>query len=261
MTNTEVQNIKNHFQKYKEQSLGITECYSEEENNIIKLFPNALPLKEAGLNLINKGYGIALNEQFIKVYDQSPTILGERIHFLDSTPILTLNLFVPLITENFYSILIPHCTKSSFGFIQTPKFGQENAPVFFITKGKCKHYFRVLYMEKNIDFLEKEILGLLKTGQVHIIIPKFRKDLYAETLKVFTSFPFLQRRKLHLIFLDDLVNKAYFNPNLKNHFSEFRKKYLQIEMNRKFSPNKNIKDTISQNVRSICYNICGEVQK
>ena len=116
-------------------------------------------------------------------------------------------------------------------------------------------------MEKNIDFLEKEILGLLKTGQVHIIIPKFRKDLYAETLKVFTSFPFLQRRKLHLIFLDDLVNKAYFNPNLKNHFSEFRKKYLQIEMNRKFSPNKNIKDTISQNVRSICYNICGEVQK
>ncbi len=261
MTKVETQNIRKHFQKYKEQTLGITECYSEEENNIITLFPDALPLKEAGLNLIDKDYGIALSQQFIKLYDRSPVMLGERIQFLDSTPILALNLFVPLMTENFCSVLIPHCKKISFGFEQTPKCGQENAPIFFIKKGADKHYFRVLFMEDNIDFLENEIAKLLETGKVHIIIPKFRKDLYARILKIFSAFSFLQRRKLQLLFLDDLVNKANLNPDLKNYFCEFKKKYLRIEISRKFSPYYQVKDVISQNVRSICYNICGEVQK
>ncbi len=234
MTQEDKRFISIHFQNYKEHKLGIAECHTEEENDIITIFPTALPLKEAGRNLIEKGFENELNKVFLKLYDQSPLLLGERIQFLDSTPMLLLNFFIPLIVEKQLGILLKSKTKlSEFGFELVKN--EKNIPltIFYIKQKRIKHYFCVIYMEEEIDYILESIQNL--DGKVHILIPKFRTDLVNKIKNV--------------VFLDNVATRACINPRLKIHFSEFKKKYLFIKS--RFSDRKTLHKQISSQNKNI----------
>ncbi|MBR5934138.1 MAG: hypothetical protein IK002_09150 [Treponema sp.] len=252
-----IEKIKKHLSDYKIRELGITESGTWWKNH--KKYSHILPYECKFENVIKSNR----KNDLINLIDSESLHLG--FHHLNSSQALALNLFGPLVLTNnlkiIENLLLSEKSIGKFEYIENPK---ENTNFdFFVGDGNLNNYFEVKYTEKNFgnakedlehkqkfqeiykkelesfsDITEKEFykkyqlwrnIIYAKKGNVFFIVPIFRKDLIleVETAKKRILDEKIKNR-IFILEIDSLVKKCIEIDELKNHYIEFEKKYLNI---------------------------------
>lgn len=253
-----VKKIKEHLTNYKKQTLKINECGEWWSNH--KQYPHILPIKLADKNIINKGCDLSELSHTIKKH--------QGFHHLNSSQALALNLFGPLVKCKRLDIIIDIINPMSNGLFEHIEDENEGTNFdFFIEDSSAnKYFFEVKYSErtfgrtsndqkhqKKYDQIYIEKLQKISTevskedffkqyqlwrniiyaekGNVYFILPKFRTDLVEkiENAKTLIADNDIKNR-INILYIDDIVKRAKNVPKLKEHYEEFEKKYLMINL-------------------------------
>ena len=247
--------VKKHLAKYKENKLGIKECGEWWKNH--KQYGHILPFDKKYENIINSSF----NKQLKALLEADSLHLG--FHHLNSSQALALNLFGPLVVTNRLNLIDSNITTSK-GLFEYIENQQENTNFdFFIDNSPAKnYYFEVKYTEsyfgkarddkrhkqKYIEIYEPKLESIAniteefyqeyqlwrniiyaQKGIVNFVLPKFRDDLITtvEKAKERIINKALSNR-VRILTIDDLVERCKKIPELKEHYTEFEKKYLDF---------------------------------
>ncbi len=259
MNTKDIEKIIEHLTKYKEQTLNINECgnYWKDQE---QYYHHILPIKLADKNIINKGCDLSELLHTIKKH--------QGFHHLNSSQALALNLFGPLVKCKRFDIIdnINPLSNSHFEYIEDKI---EKTTFDFFIEDSCsanKYFFEVKYTEHDFGYTDNDQKHQIKyeqiyrgklqkisakvskedffeqyqlwrniiyaeKGNVYFILPKFRTDLVEkiENAKTLIADNDIKNR-INILYIDDIVKRAKNVPELKEHYEEFEKKYLVINL-------------------------------
>lgn len=252
------QKIKECLGKYKEQRLGISDCGEWWRNH--RSYKYILPVEKKYENIIDEGF----KEKLIEMMPEKKLHLG--FHHLNSSQALALNLFGPLVKTNNLKVIDSDFEaldlNSDFEYVENQKEGTNFD--FYLGCPDSRNYFEVKYTEQKFssakddpshrqkyaeiyksdlkaisDISENEFyknyqlwrnILYAQKGNVFFVLPKFRTDLMEKVKKAKELIKEENIKKnLKILVIDSLVAKCKEIPDLKKHYEEFEKKYLDFE--------------------------------
>lgn len=249
--------IKRHLAQYKIDTLQIIEEGFWWKNK--KHYPHILPQNFYKKNIINKGF----QKQLLSLINTRDLHLG--FHHLNSSQALALNLFGPLVITNQIQLIgdllqIERINSKETKFEYIENTNENTNFDFFIKSQSLNIYFEVKYTEnefsgtkedkKHLDKYSEIYQDKLKkiasisqkdffnnyqlwrnilyadTGFIVFVLPKFRTDLIkkVEKARILTNIP----DRIKILKIEDLVENCQNKEELTNHYSEFKKKYLNF---------------------------------
>ena len=249
--------VKESLVRYKEQKLKITDCGEWWKNH--KLYNYILPIDKKYDNIIDEGF----KDNLISMLPKGKLHLG--FHHLNSSQALALNFFGPLVITNNLGLINSEFDlyelKAEFEYIENQNEGTNFD--FFLGCSDSRNYFEVKYTEQKFgnskndanhrqkfleiykndlesisDITEKEFyknyqlwrnILYARKGNLYFTLPKFREDLIKkiEKAKVLIKDENL-KENVRILVIDDVVTKCKEISDLRNHYEEFEKKYLNF---------------------------------
>ena len=248
--------IKKHLAKYKEEALHISENGIWWKNQ--QEYPHILPFSDRCKNIIDKGFAKDLKELIHKDF------LHLGFSHLNSSQALALNLFGPLVIKNKLSLISSQISDSeeNKGLFEHIELENERTNFdFYIQNQRHKFYFEVKYTEnefgkakkdfchqqKYSDFYEsrlREIAQLkeddfykeyqlwrniiyAKNGYVFFVLPKFRDDLIKKVEKAKESIINDDvKKRTSVLTINSLVSNFQRIDEFREHYKEFENKYF-----------------------------------
>lgn len=253
-----LQKVKESLGRYKEQNLEMLDCGEWWKNH--KQYKYILPIEKKYDNIIDKGF----KENLIAIIPKDKLHLG--FHHLNSSQALAINLFGPLIITNNLKVIDSEFgvldLNSDFEYVENQKEGTNFD--FYLGCPDSKNYFEVKYTEQKFssakddpshrqkyaeiyksdlkaisDISENEFyknyqlwrnILYAQKGNVFFVLPKFRTDLMEKVKKAKELIKEENIKKnVKILVIDSLVAKCKEIPDLKRHYEEFEKKYLDFE--------------------------------
>lgn len=256
--------IKSHLAKYKNEVLKIKGNGIWKNNR--RPYRHILPEKSATANLIKSGYLPELLSMYEHLNDKGE--IHDGFHHLNSSQAMCINLFMPLVVENIVDKFLGnvlYCEfektmydKSSIDFFaykeittsveakysekgfggasrETPCNRWDN-PIngHDSYKDSCVKMGSSISKDdffKNYQLYRNLILALDPNHITYFVFPKFRNDLANKVDEAKKDCHNVASR-VKVLYVDDIVNeilKGDYSQKLKDHFTEFRTKYLEIK--------------------------------
>lgn len=199
--------ICSNLSKYKEEKLKISRngFYRFNKNEFEK--EHILPKEDIEKNLLDSDCSQALKSYFNEI--KSRNKIHRYFHHLNSSQALTLNLFVPIIEEKLYQIIIKNekkIVKKSFEYIEDSSFEtsyKTNFDFFFQTENE-KYFFEVKYTEKKFGSAEIDRSHIKKFNK------EYKNVLDAVCLSSINENEFLNNYQLWRNICYSIYGQVYF---------------------------------------------------
>lgn len=256
--------VFSHLTEYKSDVLKVVQCGYWVKNKIF--YQHILPNEEYHKNIIINGFGDNLIKRIFSDGFKKHT----GFHHLNSSQALAFNLFSPLIEINKLELILKQIgivdvvNSSKFEHIENK---EEYTNFDFYIRGTVrKYFFEVKYTEDNFAstsddkshqekyekiykndlnkisditreyFFKKyqlwrNLLYCKNNDVVIFVLPRFRIDLIN---KIEVEMKLLKNDKqVKVLFMDDICSlfSSSDDVRLKNHYNEFKRKYLDVNFN------------------------------
>ncbi|MBR5914894.1 MAG: hypothetical protein IKZ57_00425 [Spirochaetia bacterium] len=255
--------ILEHLSKYKKEKITETEGYWRNKDGDIIFYPHILPDDEEKKNILDSAYKASIENLYDEKKNKGNNVIHIGFKNLNSSQAFAFNFFKPIIDENIFDKLL---SDSQISTIDESDFEKKNPDRtqfdFFLQSGKVKCCFEVKYTEsdfgaasQNSDYsnykeklkellkekIEKEdffdeyqlwrnIIFALDGYQVFFVFPKFRDDLAKKVEDAKNKCKDNFKDNIKILYVNDFVEKMKNSENkkLRDHYTEFSKKYLEI---------------------------------
>ena len=207
-----IDKVIKHLEEYKINTLKINDSEKGRADSCVCI----LPERKSFMNLILKGYCHTM----LDIYETAN--ISPQFGDLRSRQAMALNLFVPLIEERITHFF---CGQK----IENWTLNGESEISLQIDRRKKGIFIDVIYLDELNQNYQTKIDETTKDGSfMYIVFPKFRHQV---TSLVENLIRDTYTDKVSILYVDDIVNgilSGNYSKKLKEHYTEFRRKYLEI---------------------------------